>query len=107
MKLLNTAPDMDNFSVAIHTTGLSCHHKAFHIYGHQDVGNNQGETLDSTKLHFVGIFSKFETVDTEIVSGLNRRVFKPVVSGLSPYVFVVVKGIPESETWKICEVEFT
>ena len=107
MKLLNTASNMDNFSVIIHTTGLSCYHKYFHIYGHQDVGNNQGETLDDTKLHFVGTFSKFEPVDTEIVSGYNRCVFKPVVNGFSPYVFVAVKGIPEAETWEICEVEFT
>ena len=106
MKLLNTAANVDNFSLIIHTTGLSCHHKAFHIYGHQDV-ENQGETSDSTNLQFVGAFSKFEPVHSEIASGFNRCVFKPVVNWFSPYVFVAMKGIPETETLKICEVEFT
>ena len=98
---------MDDFSVIIHTTGLSCHHKYFHIYGHQDVGDNQGETLNRTNLQFVGTFSKFEPVDSETFSGFNRCVFKPVVKGFSPYVFVAVKGISETETWEICKVEFT
>ena len=98
---------MDDFSVIIHTIGLSCHHKAFHIYGHQDIKENQGGTLDGTNLQFVGTFSTFDLVDSEIVTGYNRCIFKPIVNGFSPYVFVAVKGIPETETLKICEVEFT
>ena len=106
MKLLNTAPNMHNFSVIIHTVGLSCHHEDLFIYGHQDVEENQGGQINNENLHFIGTFSKFELVKAEIIDGFNRCVFKPVTSGFSPYVFVSVKQIPENENWKICEVEF-
>ena len=106
MKLLNTAPNMDNFSAIIHTVDLSCHHKDLYIYGHRDIKENQGGKLCNKNVHFVGTFNIFELVKTEIINGFNRCVFKPVVNGFSPYVFVEVKRIPENETWKIGEVEF-
>ena len=86
MKLLNTARDMNNFSVVIHTLDLSCHHKDLYIYGHS--------------------FNKFDLTEAEIINGFNRCVFKAVANGFSPYVFVSVKQIPENETWRICELEF-
>ena len=106
MKLLNTAPNMDNFSVIIHTVGLNCHHEDLFIYGHQDVEENQGGQINNENLHFIGTFSKFELVKAEIIDGSNRCVFKPVASGFSPYIFVAVIQIPKSGTCKICEVEF-
>ena len=98
---------MDNFSVIITTTGLSCHHKDLHIYGRQDVAESRGGMVDSNKMQFVGTFSTFQLVDSETFSEYNRCIFKPVVYGFSPYVFVTLKRIPETETLKICEVEFT
>ena len=106
MKLLNTAPNMDNFSVVIHTVGLSCHHEDLFIYGHQDVGENQGGEMNNENLHFVGTFSIFNLVEAETMNGFNKCVFKPVVNGFSPYVFVAMIQIPDNETCKICEVEF-
>ena len=108
MKLLNTAPKIDTFSVVLHTVGLSCHHKDLYIYGHQDTEETDGGKMDLHRenLHFVGTFSKFELVEAEIVNGSNRCFFKPVASGVSPYVFVALKGFPETENWRLCEVEF-
>ena len=108
MKLLNTAPDMDNFSVVITTVGLSCHHEDLFIYGYQNTRETDGGNIDlhQRNLHFVGTFSKFELVEAEVINGFNKCVFKPVVNGFSPYAFVSLKGIPETENWKICEVEF-
>ena len=106
MKLLNTAPNMEHFSVVIHTAGLSCHHKDLYIYRHQDKEETEGRNTQLGNLHFVGTFSKFELVEAEMMNGFNRCVFKPVVSGFSPYVFVSVKRIAENETWRICELEF-
>ena len=106
IKLLNTAPNMDNFSVVVYTVGLGCHHKDFHVYGHQDVGENYGEEMVPENLHFVGKFSKFKLVDADIFNRLNRCVFKPVVGGFSPYVFIAVTSISGAEIRKICEVEF-
>ena len=106
MKLLNTAPNMDNFSVVIHTVGLSCHHEDLYIYGHQDVAANHGGQINNENLDFIGTFSKFELVKAEIIAGFNRCVFKPVVNGFSPYVFFTMIQVPDTETCKICEVEF-
>ena len=108
MKLLNTTPKTDNFSAIIITTGLGCHHKDLFIYGQQDAEETDGGNVDLhlENLHFVGTFSKFQLVEAEIINGFNRCVFKPVVNGFSPYVFVALKGFPETENWKICEVEF-
>ena len=98
---------MDNYSIIVITVGLRCHHKDFHVYGHQDEVENQGGTFDDRHLHFVGTFSKFAEVESEPIDGYNRWAFRPVVSGFSPYVFVKVNRIPETATWRICEVEFT
>ena len=106
IKLLNTASNMDNFSVIVTTVDLGCYHKDFHVYGHQDVEANKGGTFYNKNLHFTGRFSKFELVDSETISGYIRCVFKPVLNVVSPYVFVALKRIPEAETWRICEVEF-
>ena len=106
MKLLNTARDMDNFSVVIHTVDLSCHHKDLYIYGHQDIEETEGRNAQLGNLHFVGTFNKFDLIEAEIINGFNRCVFKAVANGFSPYVFVSVKQIPENETWRICELEF-
>ena len=70
------------------------------------MGENQKKKLNDKNLQFVGTFSKFELVHSEINSGLNRCIFKAVGNVVSPYVFVAAKGIPESETWRMCEVEF-
>ena len=69
MKLLNTAPNMNNFSVVVHTLGLNCRYEDLFIYGHQDVGKNQGGQINNENLHFIGTFSKFELVKVEN----NRR----------------------------------
>ena len=106
MKLLNTAPNMNNFTVIVHTVGLSCHHEDLYIYGHQDVTETEGENVHLENLHFVGTFSKFDLVKEEIINGLDRCVFKPAISVFSPYVFVSVIRISEIGTLKICEIEF-
>ena len=98
---------MDSFSVVILTAGLSCYHKNLYIFGHQDIRENQGGKLCNKNVHFVGTFSVFELVEAEMMNSLSRCVFKPVFNGVSPYVFVTVKPIPEPGTWEICEVEFT
>ena len=107
MKLLNTVSNMDSFSVIIYTESLGCHQKNLNVYGNQDAGENQKKKLNDKNLQFVGTFSKLELIDSETTIGLNRCVFKPFDNVFSPYVFVAVKRIPETDTWKICEVEFT
>ena len=106
MKLLNTAPDMNGFSVIVITIGLSCYHKDLYIYGHQDVEETDGGNVHLENLHFVGRFSKFELVEAEMIDSFNRCVFKSVVDGFSPYMFVRVKRIPDIGTWRICEIDF-
>ena len=63
MKLLNTAPNMDNLLVITYTAGLGCHHKDFFICGNQDAAENQGVTLNMKYLHFTSRFSSLELAD--------------------------------------------